>query len=306
MGSPNGLPGVLSPGQVAIRQLQQQQAELEGAGGREAIYEAGQITLPQMPVQAVTAAGPDHSKSLEKAELYPSLYPGQDQSKSQPSTSTPTAQMYPPANSYTPNRPSDAYRPVGMAPPMGQPAHSAGHMLAQMSRQNGAPASVPPVANSAPLQVGLAGGWPVAESGAVPRPSFNNQMAPQAAKTMSPPFAPMGGFGGGSSNSFGQMPTGAAPTTLSGANYSPINARASINTNAYGGSQSAAQFPSRAAEAVWPQWQGQQHAQNNAEQHPHAQGNQQDMFPDMLSILDPPASFNNEDFDIPIYPSFNE
>lgn len=45
------------------------------------------------------------------------------------------------------------------------------------------------------------------------------------------------------------------------------------------GSQSGAQFPSRAAEAVWPQWQGQQHPQGNAEQHPHAQGNQQDMFP---------------------------
>lgn len=45
------------------------------------------------------------------------------------------------------------------------------------------------------------------------------------------------------------------------------------------GSQSGAQFPSRAAEAVWPQWQGQQHSQSNAEQHPHAQGNQQDMFP---------------------------
>uniref|UniRef100_A0A7N6FB51 Aryl hydrocarbon receptor nuclear translocator n=1 Tax=Anabas testudineus TaxID=64144 RepID=A0A7N6FB51_ANATE len=45
------------------------------------------------------------------------------------------------------------------------------------------------------------------------------------------------------------------------------------------GSQSAAQFPSRASEAVWSQWQGQQHLQNNTEQHPHAQGNQQDMFP---------------------------
>lgn len=45
------------------------------------------------------------------------------------------------------------------------------------------------------------------------------------------------------------------------------------------GSQSGAHFPSRAAEAVWPQWQGQQHSQSNAEQHPHAQGNQQDMFP---------------------------
>ncbi|CAL8290531.1 unnamed protein product [Merluccius merluccius] len=270
-GSPNGLPGLLSPG--------------------------------HMPVQAVTAAGPDHSKSLEKAELYPSLYPGQ--AKSLPSTSTPTAQMYPPANNYSPNRPSDAYRPVGLAPQMGQPTHSAGQMLAQMSRQNGAPPSATPAANIAPLQGGPSGGWPVAEQGAVPRPSFNNQqVAPQAVKAMSPPFAAMGGFGGGSSNSFGQMPTGAAPTTLSGANYSPINARASLNTN--GGSQSAAQFPSRAAEAVWPQWQGQQHAQNNAEQHPHAQGNQQDMFPDMLSILDPPARFNNDEFEIPIYPSFNE
>lgn len=59
-------------------------------------------------------------------------------------------------------------------------------------------------------------------------------MAPQAAKTMSPPFAPMGGFGGGSSNSFGQMPTGAAPTPTSGANYPPMNPRASLNTNGYG------------------------------------------------------------------------
>lgn len=102
------------------------------------------------------------------------------------------------------------------------------------------------------------------------------------------------------------------------------------------GSQSAAQFPSRAAEAVWPQWQGQQHAQSNAEQHPHAQGNQQDMFPvsatspfslfsslsdtlnespslcvsyliqDVLSMLEQPANFNSDDFEISIYPPFNE
>lgn len=136
---------------------------------------------------------------------------------------------------------------------------------------------------------------------------------------MSPPFAPMGGFGGGSSNSFGQMPTGAAPTPTNGADYPQMNARASLNTNGYGrlyrysmclsmslclyryalsplcsvsdGSQSGAQFPSRAAEAVWPQWQGQQHSQSNAEQHPHAQGNQQDMFPvsdtDLIWPCDP-------------------
>lgn len=145
------------------------------------------------------------------------------------------------------------------------------------------------------------------------------QVAPQAAKTMSPQFTPMGGFVGGPTNTFGQMPTGAAPmptgaapTATSGTNYSQMNARASLNNNGFGrlcvycvwgffffffssfslslvvlvcslnlfctpvpdGSQSGAQFPPRAAEAVWPQWQGQQHSQSNSEQ-----GNQQDIFP---------------------------
>uniref|UniRef100_A0A3B4TVY1 Aryl hydrocarbon receptor nuclear translocator n=1 Tax=Seriola dumerili TaxID=41447 RepID=A0A3B4TVY1_SERDU len=289
-------------------QQQQQQAELEGGGARDGLYEAGPITLSQMPVQPVqpvTAAGPDHSKTLEKPELYSSLFQGPDQSKGIPSTSTPSTQIYPPANNFTASRSSDAYRPVSMTPQMAQPTHSAGQMLAQMSRQNGAPQSVTPSSTGSPLHGGPAGGWPGAGAGA--RPQFNNQqVAPQAPKTMSPPFAPMGGFGGGSSNSFGQMPTGAAPTPTSGANYPQMNARASLNTNGYDGSQSGAQFPSRAAEAVWPQWQGQQHSQSNAEQHPHAQGNQQDIFPDVLSMLDQPANFNGDDFEISMYPSFNE
>ncbi|XP_023258155.1 aryl hydrocarbon receptor nuclear translocator-like isoform X5 [Seriola lalandi dorsalis] len=293
---------------VNVKQFQQQQqAELEGGGARDGLYEAGPITLSQMPVQPVqpvTAAGPDHSKTLEKPELYSALFQGPDQSKGIPSTSTPSTQIYPPANNFTASRSSDAYRPVNMTPQMAQPTHSAGQMLAQMSRQNGAPQSVTPSSTGSPLHGGPAGGWP----GAGARPQFNNQqqVAPQAPKTMSPPFAPMGGFGGGSSNSFGQMPTGAAPTPTSGANYPQMNARASLNTNGYDGSQSGAQFPSRAAEAVWPQWQGQQHSQSNAEQHPHAQGNQQDIFPDVLSMLDQPANFNGDDFEISMYPSFNE
>ncbi|KAF7663615.1 hypothetical protein LDENG_00205400 [Lucifuga dentata] len=302
--SPNGPSVVLSPGQVATRQLQQQQqAELEGGGPRDVLYEPAPINLPQMPGQAVTAAGPDLSKSLEKPELYPSLFQGPDQPKGLPSTSTPPNQIYPPANSYAPGRPNDPYRSVSMTPQMAQPAHSAGQMLAQMSRQNGASQSVTSSSTGSPLHGGPAGGWPGAGAGT--RPPFNNQkVAPQAAKTMSPPFAAMGGFG--SSNSFGQMPTGAAPAATSGTNYPPINARANLNTNGYDGSQSGAQFPSRAAEAVWPQWQDQQHSQSNAEQHPHAQGSQQDMFPDVLSMLDQPANFNSDDFEIPIYPSFNE
>ncbi|XP_053287947.1 aryl hydrocarbon receptor nuclear translocator isoform X3 [Pleuronectes platessa] len=306
--SPSCLPVVLSPGQVAIRQFQQQQqAELEGGGARDGLYEAGPIALSQMPVQPVQpvpAAGPDPGRTLEKPELYPSLFQGPDQTKGMSSTSTPSAQVYPQVNNFNAGRPNDAYRQVNMTPQMTQPAHSAGQMLAQMSRQNGAPQSVTPSSTGSPLLGGPVVGWPGAGPGA--RPQFNSQVAPQAAKTMSPPFAPMGGFGGGSSNSFGQMPAGAAPTPTSGADYPQINARASLNTNGYDGSQSGAQFPSRAAEAVWPQWQGQQHSQSNVEQHPHAQGNQQDMFPDVLSMLDQPANFNSDDFEIPIYPSFNE
>lgn len=285
---------------VNVKQFQQQQqAELEGGGARDGLYEAGPIALSQMPVQPVQ---PDHSKTLDKQELYSSIFQGPDQTKGLPSTSTPSTQVYPQANNFTAGRPNDAYGPVSMTPQMAQPAHSAGQMLAQMSRQNGAPQSVTPSSTGSPLHGGPAGGWP----GAGVRPQFNNQVAPQAAKTMSPPFAPMGGFGGGSSNSFGQMPTGAAPTPTNGADYPQMNARASLNTNGYDGSQSGAQFPSRAAEAVWPQWQGQQHSQSNAEQHPHAQGNQQDMFPDVLSMLDQPANFNSADFEIPIYSPFNE
>lgn len=66
--------------------------------------------MPVQPVQPVTAAGPDHSKSLEKPELYSSLFQGPDQTKAMPSTSTPSTQIYPPANNFTANRPSDAYR----------------------------------------------------------------------------------------------------------------------------------------------------------------------------------------------------
>ncbi|XP_045555074.1 aryl hydrocarbon receptor nuclear translocator isoform X2 [Salmo salar] len=291
--SPNFPPVSHSPGQVAARQLQQQQAEL-GGGGRDGLYEAGQVTLPQMPVQAVTAAGTDHSKTMDKAEMHPSMYPNPDQAKFLPSTSAPGVPIYPQDNNNytTANRSNDTYsRSVGMAPQMVQPSHSAGQMLAQMSRQNGAPPS-----NSSPLQGGAAVGWPGPAVGA--RPPFNNQ-------ALSPQFA-MGSFVGDSSSSFGAMPTTAAPTPTTGANYPNINPRASLNTNGYDGLGSGQQFPSRAAEAVWPQWQGQQQAQNRAEQHPHAQNNQPDIFPDVLAMLDQPANFNNDDFEIPIYPSFNE
>uniref|UniRef100_W5MHU6 Aryl hydrocarbon receptor nuclear translocator n=1 Tax=Lepisosteus oculatus TaxID=7918 RepID=W5MHU6_LEPOC len=76
--NPPNCPHDLSPGQGPPRQLQQQQqSELEMASGREGLgsYEAGgqhsslQLPLGQAPV---TAAGPEHSKPLDKTEgLYP-------------------------------------------------------------------------------------------------------------------------------------------------------------------------------------------------------------------------------------------
>lgn len=58
----------------------------------------------------VTAAGPDHSKSLEKPELYPSLYQGPDQTKVLPPTPAPPPQIYSPVNNFPASRSNDVYR----------------------------------------------------------------------------------------------------------------------------------------------------------------------------------------------------
>ncbi|XP_005810338.1 aryl hydrocarbon receptor nuclear translocator isoform X3 [Xiphophorus maculatus] len=291
---------------VNVKQLQQQQqqADLEGGATRDGMYEAGPINIQQqMPVQPVVAVGPDHSKTIEKQEIYPPIFPGSDQTKGMPTNSTPSTQIY--TNNFSAGRSNDSYRPVAMPPQMTQPAHSAPQMLPHMSRQNGAPQSVTTSSTNSPFH-GPSGGWPA--PGPAARPQFSNQqVAPQAAKTMSQQFPPIGGFGGGSSNTFSQMPTGAAPTPTNGTNYPQMNPRTSLNTNGYDTSQSGGQFPPRVTEGVWPQWPGQQqHPQNNREQHPHAQGNQQDIFPDVLSMLDQPAAFNSDDFEIAIYPPYNE
>uniref|UniRef100_A0A3B5MZQ2 Uncharacterized protein n=1 Tax=Xiphophorus couchianus TaxID=32473 RepID=A0A3B5MZQ2_9TELE len=283
-------------------QQQQQQADLEGGATRDGMYEAGPINIQQqMPVQPVVAVGPDHSKTIEKQEIYPPIFPGSDQTKGMPTNSTPSTQIY--TNNFSAGRSNDSYRPVAMPPQMTQPAHSAPQMLPHMPRQNGAPQSVTPSSTNSPLH-GPSGGWPA--PGPAGRPQFSNQqVAPQAAKTMSQQFPPIGGFGGGSSNTFSQIPTGAAPTPTNGTNYPQMNPRTSLNTNGYDTSQSGGQFPPRVTEGVWPQWPGQQqHPQNNREQHPHAQGNQQDIFPDVLSMLDQPAAFNSDDFEIAIYPPY--
>uniref|UniRef100_A0A673J2V4 Aryl hydrocarbon receptor nuclear translocator n=1 Tax=Sinocyclocheilus rhinocerous TaxID=307959 RepID=A0A673J2V4_9TELE len=59
-----------------VKQLQQQQAELDGGMGRDAAYETNQVTLPQVPVQTVGVVGADHSKTPNKhthTDIWPKI-----------------------------------------------------------------------------------------------------------------------------------------------------------------------------------------------------------------------------------------
>ncbi|XP_060777058.1 aryl hydrocarbon receptor nuclear translocator isoform X3 [Neoarius graeffei] len=261
-----------------VKQLQQQQqAEMEGGGGREEIYEAGQVTLPQVPVQPV-GPDPNHSKVLS-------------------SSAPPTGQqVYSPSASFSAN--TCANESFRQAP-------SATQMLSHMSRQS-APSGVP-VNSSSPVQTQSAnpappGAW------AQPRAPFNAQTG----KSQSAQFS-MGNFSSApsssASSSFGQMGGASANIAANTTNYSQINARNHQSTNGYGDvSQSAVQFSSRPAEAAaWPQWQNQPHTQNAADAHPHIQNSQPEMYPDVLSMLDSSANFSNEDFtEMPMFPPFPE
>ncbi|XP_058249125.1 aryl hydrocarbon receptor nuclear translocator isoform X2 [Hemibagrus wyckioides] len=271
-------PPASSPGQIKhARQLQQQQqAEMEG-GGREEIYEAGQVTLPQVAVPPV-GPDPNHSKVLS-------------------SSAPPTGQqVYTPSATYSAN--SRANEPFRQAP-------SATQMLSHMSRQS-APSGLP-VNNSSPVQTQNANPAPPA-AWAQPRAPFSTQ----AGKSQSPQFS-MGNFSAApsssASSSFGQMGGASANVAANTTNYSQMNARNHQSTNGYGDvSQSGQQFSSRPAEAAaWQQWQNQPHTQNSADTHPHIQNSQSEMFTDVLSMLDPSANFGNEDFtEMPMFPPFSE
>ncbi|XP_072535987.1 aryl hydrocarbon receptor nuclear translocator isoform X2 [Salminus brasiliensis] len=279
--SPN-CPSASSPGQMTTRQLQQQQAELEGGAGRDDMYEA----LPQVPVQPVGAVGadPNHSKVM-------------------PSTAPPVnQQVYPSAASFSAApRPSEPFR----SPAVAQPPPSAGQLLAHMSRQS-AP-SGPAVNGTSPIQVQSGntappGAWTAA------RPPFSSQVGGQTGKNQSPQFA-MGAFNSSStsSSSFGQMGGASVSVPSNTSSYPQLSTRSNPSTNGYSDvTQSGSQFPSRPAEASgWQQWQNQPHTQNNADTHSHIQNNQPEMFNDVLSMLDQSANFNSEDFgEIPMFPPF--
>ncbi|NXD46411.1 ARNT protein, partial [Copsychus sechellarum] len=298
LGQSVSLPLDMGTAPLPSRQQQPPQAELEVGPGRESLagYEHSQV-----PVQPVSAAGPEHSKPLEKAESlfsqerdprFGEIFPGisTDESKAIPASTMPAnPPLFAQGNTFTAARPAENFRSSGMVPPVNiiqQQPSPAGRMLSQISR------------HSSPAQVS-GSGW-----AAGTRPVFTpQQVASQAAKPRAPAFG-MGAFQG--SASFSAMAAPAPPATA------PYPALASRGTG-FGteAAQTPAPFQPRAADAVgmWPQWQGQHHGPGSGEQSlQQPQPSQPEVFPDMLTMLgDQGPNYNNEEFpELNIFPSFSE
>ncbi|XP_078526166.1 aryl hydrocarbon receptor nuclear translocator [Lissotriton helveticus] len=290
------MPLEMGTGQLAGRQ--QQQADLEVVSGRDGV---GVYNQTQIPVQTVTATGPEHSKPLEKAEplfgqeqdpRFSEIYTAisTDQNKSVSSTVTASQQIFPSGNTFTPapRVPVETFRSgAGMVPPgniIQQPS-SAGQMLAQISR------------HANPTQV-TGTNW---SSGT--RPTFTAQVAPQVAKTQNPSFT-MGAFQTNAA-AFSSMST--QGSTSSAAAYPSLANRAA--NFAIERTQGTAQFQTQASEGlpVWPPWQSQQQG-SSATEHHGQQPSQPEGFPDMLSILgEQAAGYNSEEFsELNMFPPFAE
>ncbi|NP_001417742.1 aryl hydrocarbon receptor nuclear translocator isoform d [Danio rerio] len=275
-----------------VKQLQQQQVELDGGGmSQEAPYENSQVTLPQVSVQTCGVVSADHSSKAVSS----SVSSGQ--------------QVYPPAAAFpSPARPTETFRSPVLPQQMVSVAHSAGQMLAQMSRQS-TPSGVSG-SNNSPIQAPSGPTAPPGLWSTTRQPFSTQQVAGPIGKNQSAPFN-MGGFSSASapstSSSFGQM-GGASASMASTSSYQQINSHSNPSTNGYGDvGQMAAAFGSRPAEGVtgWQQWPSQTHTQASADT--QVQNNQTDIFPDVLSMLDQSGSFSNGDFsEMPMFPPFPE
>ncbi|XP_052652923.1 aryl hydrocarbon receptor nuclear translocator isoform X4 [Harpia harpyja] len=304
LGQSVNLPLEMGTAQLPSRQQQPpQQTELEVVPGRESLsgYDHSQV-----PVQPVTAAGPEHSKPLEKAEslfnqerdprfseIYSSI--NTDQNKAIPASTVPANQpLFTQGNTFTPSRPAENFRSSSMVPPVNiiqQQPSSAGRILAQISR------------HSNPAQVSGTNWAPGT------RPAFTpQQVASQTVKTRPPSFS-MGTFQG-TQSSFSPMTAPGSTASPTGAAYSNLASRGTGFT-ATEAAQTPAPFQTRAAEGVgmWPQWQGQHHGPASGEQHvQQPQPSQPEVFSDMLTMLgDQGPNYNNEEFpELNIFPSFSE
>ncbi|XP_010287771.1 PREDICTED: aryl hydrocarbon receptor nuclear translocator isoform X3 [Phaethon lepturus] len=303
LGQSVSLPLEMGTAQLPSRQQQPpQQTELEVVPGRESLsgYDHSQV-----PVQPVAAAGPEHSKPLEKteslfnqerdprfSEIYSSI--NTDQNKAIPASTVPANQpLFTQGNTFTPSRPAENFRSSSMVPPVNiiqQQPSSAGRILAQISR------------HSNPAQVSGTNWAPGT------RPAFTpQQVASQTVKTRPPSFS-MGTFQG-TPSSFSPMTAPGSTASPTGAAYPNLASRGTgFTTEA---AQTPAPFQTRAAEGVgmWPQWQGQHHGPASGEQHvQQPQPSQPEVFSDMLTMLgDQGPNYNSEEFpELNIFPSFSE
>ncbi|XP_074709054.1 aryl hydrocarbon receptor nuclear translocator isoform X7 [Strix uralensis] len=303
LGQSVSLPLEMGTAQLPARQQQPpQQTELEVVPGRESLsgYDHSQV-----PVQPVAAAGPEHSKPLEKAEnlfnqerdpRFSEIYSGigADQNKAIPASSVPANQpLFTQGNTFTPSRPAESFRSSSMVPPVNiiqQQPSSAGRILAQISR------------HSTPAQVSGTNWAPGT------RPAFApQQVASQAVKTRPSSFS-MGTFQG-TPSSFSPMAAPGSTASPTGAAYPNLTGRGTAF--AAEAAQTPAPFQARATEGVgmWPQWQGQHHGPASGEQHvQQPQPSQPEVFSDMLTMLgDQGPNYNNEEFpELNIFPSFSE
>ncbi|XP_027583842.1 aryl hydrocarbon receptor nuclear translocator isoform X9 [Pipra filicauda] len=302
LGQSVSLPLDMGTAPLPSRQQQPPQAELEVGPGRESLagYEHSQV-----PVQPVSAAGPEHSKPLEKAESlfsqerdprFGEIFTGisTDQSKALPASTVPAnPPLFSQGNTFTAARPQENFRSSSMVPPVNiiqQQPSPAGRILSQISR------------HSSPAQVSGTT-W-----AAGTRPVFTpQQVASQPVKTRPPSFG-MGTFQG-TPSSFSSMTAPGSTASPTAAPYPALAGRGSgFSTEA---AQTPAPFQPRAADAVgmWPQWQGQHHGPGSGEQHvQQPQPSQPEVFPDMLTMLgDQGPNYNNEEFpELNIFPSFSE
>ncbi|XP_066193920.1 aryl hydrocarbon receptor nuclear translocator isoform X7 [Sylvia atricapilla] len=300
LGQSVSLPLDMGTAPLPSRQQQPPQAELEVGPGRESLagYEHSQV-----PVQPVSAAGPEHSKPLEKAESlfsqerdprFGDIFPGISTDQSKASTMPANPPLFAQGNTFTAARPTENFRSSSMVPPVNiiqQQSSPAGRILSQISR------------HSTPAQVSGTTWAPGT------RPVFTpQQVASQTVKTRPPSFG-MGTFQG-TPSSFSSM---AAPGSTASPTTVPYPALASRGTGftAAEAAQTPAPFQPRAADAVgmWPQWQGQHHGPGSGEQHvQQPQPSQPEVFPDMLTMLgDQGPNYNNEEFpELNIFPSFSE
>uniref|UniRef100_A0A8C6YVC1 Aryl hydrocarbon receptor nuclear translocator n=1 Tax=Nothoprocta perdicaria TaxID=30464 RepID=A0A8C6YVC1_NOTPE len=304
LGQSVSLPLEMGTAQLPARQQPPpQQTELEVVPGRESLsgYDHSQVS-----VQPVSAAGPEHSKTLEKTESlfsqerdprFGEIYSGinTDQNKAIPASTVPANQtLFQQGNAFTPTRPAENFSSSStMIPPVNiiqQQPPAAGRILAQISR------------HSNPAQVSGTSWAPGT------RPAFTpQQVASQAVKTRPSSFG-MGTFQG-TQSSFSPMTAPGSTTSPSGPTYPNLAGRGtSFTTEA---AQTPAPFQPRATEGVgmWPQWQGQHHGPASGEQHvQQPQPSQPEVFSDMLTMLgDQGPNYNNEEFpELNIFPSFSE